>query len=69
MLSIVVVMRKRNWFLALLVSGVFFLAMVTLYRMLELMQATEPQRHRDATGGEVEKVSNAPNKKLVTLSQ
>lgn len=38
---------KRGRVLAVLMSGVFCVAMMSLYRMLELMQRVEPQHHRD----------------------
>uniref|UniRef100_A0AAQ5XI56 Alpha-mannosidase n=1 Tax=Amphiprion ocellaris TaxID=80972 RepID=A0AAQ5XI56_AMPOC len=39
---------KRSRLLTLLVGGVFCLAVMSLYRMLELMQGAEPQPRRDA---------------------
>uniref|UniRef100_A0A3P8RJE0 Alpha-mannosidase n=1 Tax=Amphiprion percula TaxID=161767 RepID=A0A3P8RJE0_AMPPE len=45
---------KRSRLLTLLVGGVFCLAVMSLYRMLELMQGAEPQPHRDAPDEQVD---------------
>uniref|UniRef100_A0A8C8DHN5 Glycoside hydrolase family 38 N-terminal domain-containing protein n=1 Tax=Oryzias sinensis TaxID=183150 RepID=A0A8C8DHN5_9TELE len=41
---------KSGRALAVLVGGVFFLAVMSLYRMLDLMQGAEPQLSRDWSG-------------------
>ena len=44
--------------LAVLVGGVFFLAVMSLYRMLDLMQGTEPRGHGDTPVGQVDEVGH-----------
>ncbi|XP_071328218.1 alpha-mannosidase 2 [Trachinotus anak] len=45
---------KRSRVLAVLVGGVFCVAVMTLYRMLELMQGAELPHHRETPAGQVE---------------
>ncbi|XP_072227355.1 alpha-mannosidase 2 isoform X2 [Leuresthes tenuis] len=45
---------KRGRVLAVLVGGVFCLAVMSLYRMLDLMQGTEPRGHGDTPVGQVD---------------
>lgn len=47
---------KRSRLLAVLVGGVFCVVVMSLYRMLELMQRAE--LHRDTPDGQVEDVSH-----------
>ncbi|KAM8743502.1 alpha-mannosidase 2 [Acanthopagrus schlegelii] len=45
---------KTSRLLTVLVGGVFCLAVMSLYRMLELMQGAELQEHPDTPGGQVD---------------
>lgn len=49
---------KRSRLLAVLVGGVFCVAVMSLYRMLELMQGAELQQHGETPAGQVDDVSH-----------
>lgn len=49
---------KRGRVLAVLVGGVFCLAVMSLYRMLELMQGAERDRGGGTPVGQVEEVGS-----------
>lgn len=50
---------KTSRLLTVLVGGVFCLAVMSLYRMLELMQGAELREHPDTPGGQVDNVSHS----------
>lgn len=47
---------KKTRLLAIVVSAVFFVALMSLYRMLDLMQRLELERERAGIPGHVEEV-------------
>lgn len=47
---------KSGRALAVLVGGVFFLAVMSLYRMLDLMQGAEPQLRGEWSAGQFDQV-------------
>lgn len=49
---------KRSRVLAVLVGGVFCVAVMSLYRMLELMQGAELQNRGETPAGQVDDVSH-----------
>ncbi len=50
---------KRSRVLAVLVGGVFCVAVMSLYRMLELMQGAELQQHREIPAWQLDDVSDS----------
>lgn len=56
MSSLFVAAMKRNRVLSVLVGVVFCVAVMSLYRMLELMQGAEPQRHGETHDVQVDEV-------------
>ena len=59
---------KTSRLLTVLVGGIFCLAVMSLYRMLELMQGAELQEHPDTPGGQVENVSHSEVARLILVS-
>lgn len=55
---------KRSRVLAVLVGGVFCVVVMSLYRMLDLMQGAELQQHVETPDGQVDAVSEFQNKSL-----
>lgn len=47
--------------MTVLVGGLFCVVVVSLYRMLELMQGREPQQHGGPPAGQVDEVSPTNN--------
>ncbi|XP_023257618.1 alpha-mannosidase 2-like [Seriola lalandi dorsalis] len=60
---------KRSRLLAVLVGGVFCVAVMTLYRMLELMQGAERQHHGETPGGQVEEDLSRLQQKIDRLER
>lgn len=60
---------KRSRLLALLVGGVFCLAVMSLYRRLDLMQGAEPQRHDDTPGEQVDEDLSRLQQKIDRLER
>lgn len=52
----VVIAMKRSRMLAVLVGGIFCVAVMSLYRMLDLMQGSESKRYGEPPGGQVDEV-------------
>lgn len=55
-LIVIVLVMKRGRVLAVVVGGVFCLAVMSLYRMLEMMQGAEPDHGRDGPYKQVDEV-------------
>ncbi|XP_069023709.1 alpha-mannosidase 2 [Embiotoca jacksoni] len=60
---------KRSRVLAVLVGGVFCVALTSLYRMLELMPGEEPRRHRETPAGQVEEDLSRLQQKIDRLER
>lgn len=60
---------KRGRVLAVLVGGVFCLAVMSLYRMLEMMQGAEPDHGREMPYKQVDEVSYRANFLFLVISK
>nr|XP_046230871.1 alpha-mannosidase 2 isoform X2 [Scatophagus argus] len=60
---------KRNRALTVLVGGVFCVAVMSLYRMLELMQGAELQQHGEAPGGQLDEDLSRLQQKIDRLER
>ncbi|GAA6231787.1 alpha-mannosidase 2 [Lates japonicus] len=60
---------KRSRVLAVLVGGVFCVAVMSLYRMLELMQGAELQRGGDTPAGQVDEDLSRLQEKIDRLER